>query len=52
MDNKIEEKRKDSECNHNLKDENNSLEKVKKANMIYPKVTFYVCKHCHKIIKI
>lgn len=39
-------------CNHDLNDINNTLEKINKVNMIFPKVTYYICKHCHKIIKL
>ena len=39
-------------CNHDFKDSNTSLELILKKNMVYPSEKFYVCKYCHKVIKI
>lgn len=42
----------EKKCNHNVNDEDNSLEKVKKKYMIHPSFDFFICKNCHKVIKV
>lgn len=35
-------------CNHNINNQNNSLIKISKKNMVFPDEVFFYCKNCKK----
>ena len=38
-------------CNHDLKDENTTLRRLSKMNMVFPPQKNYICEECKKIFK-
>lgn len=36
-------------CNHDLKDENTTLRRLSKMNMVFPPQKNYICEECKKI---
>lgn len=42
----------EKKCNHDYKDNNNTLKKMSKVEMVYPPVNTYFCEVCRKYIKI
>ena len=45
------EKKKKVQCNHNPNDNDTTLEKLKKRNMVMPSTLWYTCSQCHKGFK-
>lgn len=44
-------KKKEEKCNHNLKDDNNTLKKINHRNMVYPPVDEFICTVCHNFFE-
>ena len=47
----MKEKEKEKICNHDINDVHNTLRKLNKRNMVFPRLDEYVCENCHEFFE-